>query len=89
VTPEQEALARTIAAVDFDGASPGYRIREAHRIAELFRVVGDDEVVIKRSSIREAWFGTRLRGWAINPHQVQDTDERVGLIRPWPPEASS
>lgn len=49
MTPEQEALARTIAAVDFDGASPGFRDREARRIAALFRVVAEDEVVVKRA----------------------------------------
>jgi hypothetical protein len=89
VTPEQEALARTIAAVDFDGASPGYRIREAHRIAELFRVVGDDEVVIKRSSVTKATAAGAGTYWA-DPHEpwiLEGTP--VGVISPWPPEASS
>jgi hypothetical protein len=55
-------------------------------------VVGDDEVVVKRSSIRE--IGIR-RGWRDVPafdvramHGEHRLYERVGVIWPWPPEAS-
>jgi hypothetical protein len=94
VTPEQEALRDRIADVRVDYGDPAGAERVGQKAATTIigrmrglRVVGDDEVVVKRSSIREGWLwpdGRMTFTRPDGPHIAM----RVG-VTPWPPEETN
>jgi hypothetical protein len=61
-------------------------------IAAGLRVVGEGEVVVKRNSIREGWMdhnGFFAKTYDERYHAAHYGGRSVGVISPWPPEASS
>lgn len=98
VTSDQIAIRETLAI--FINDSPCGALFNGLAVADellcLFpglRVVGDDEVVVTRSSIRQGWLILDKNGrWDVYDQRpvahLHPPAEHVGVI-PWPPEASS
>lgn len=94
MTPEQKALRdRMIAALRTLGFDVNDDSIAAHAALDMgLRMVGDDEVVVKRSSIREGWLHIDEPEWFVADTPNSDADVLpipAGVISPWPPEDAS